>query len=134
MEVKGVFNEHEYIFTYNEQTGYYETNIEAPCVGGIYEANITVVDSLENIITTNLDVQVLKKEKQKRQTDEIIAYFLNKRTFEIKDVLTIQDYKITIDEETNATSVIDIMQRANTETGDFVFIKENDEVVYMRNN
>ena len=75
-----------------------------------------------------------KKEKQKRNTDEIIAYFLDKRTFELKDILALQDYEITIDEETNATSNITIMQRANAEANDFIFIKENDEIVYMRNN
>ena len=134
MEVTAIFNEQEYTFIYNEQTGYYEANIEAPDVGGIYKANITVVDNLSNTTTTSLDVQVLKKEKQKRNTDEIIAYFLDKRTFELKDILALQDYEITIDEETNATSNITIMQRANAEANDFIFIKENDEIVYMRNN
>lgn len=131
MQVKGIFNEEEYVFTYNEQTGYYETVVQAPDVGGIYKADIEIVDNLNNIINTSLEVQVLKKEKQKRKTDEIIAYFLDKKTFEIKDILVLQNYEITIDEETNATSIATIMQRPNAEARDFIFIKEDDEIVYM---
>lgn len=131
MYVLGRFNGQEYIFTYNEQTGYYETTIEAPEIGGIYETEIIVVDSLNNSITTSLDVQVLKKEEIKRNINEILAYFLDKKTFEIKDIIFLQDYEIIIDEETNATSTITIMQKPNIEADDFIFIKEEDEVVYI---
>ena len=32
------FNGHDYLATYNSQTGYYEVQIEAPETGGIYTA------------------------------------------------------------------------------------------------
>ncbi|MCI8486683.1 MAG: hypothetical protein HFJ20_06390, partial [Clostridia bacterium] len=38
------FNEENYLATYNEQTGYYEVDITAPSVGGIYNADITFTD------------------------------------------------------------------------------------------
>lgn len=130
MEVKAIFNEQQYSFTYNEQTGYYEADIMAPESGGIHQAEITVKDNLNNTINETLDVQVLKKEVLKREVKEAIAYFLDKRTFKIKDILALQDYDIAIDEETNATTIINLIKKPNAEADDIVFIKEA-EIIYI---
>ena len=41
MSVKATFNNIEYDLVYNEQSGFYEIEIEAPKTGGIYNAEIT---------------------------------------------------------------------------------------------
>jgi len=38
------FNGVDYIATYNQQTGYYELNLQAPEIGGIYTADISFND------------------------------------------------------------------------------------------
>ena len=55
-----------------------------------------------------------------------IAYFLDKNTFEIKDVVQVKDYQINLDEETNAKTNITVLDTANVADGDIVLIKEEE--------
>ena len=52
MSVRVTFNNKEYELIYNEQSGLYEIELEAPKIGGIYNAEITFTDSIENIETS----------------------------------------------------------------------------------
>lgn len=56
-----------------------------------------------------------------------IAYFLDKNSFEIKDVVEVQDYEINIDEETNSKTTISIVQVTSISDKDFIFLQENGE-------
>ena len=48
MSVKATFNNIEYDLVYNEQSGFYEIEIEAPKTGGIYNAEITFKENVSN--------------------------------------------------------------------------------------
>lgn len=48
MELRVTFNEEEYTLTYNSQSGYYEIELQAPNIGGIYDADIEFTDLFEN--------------------------------------------------------------------------------------
>ena len=60
-----------------------------------------------------------------------IAYFLDKNSFEIKDVVEVQDYEINIDEETNSKTTITIVQKTSISDKDFVFLKEDGEIKFI---
>ena len=59
------FNNENYIASYNEQTGYYEVDLTAPLVGGIYNVNIQFTDLLGQTYEETEVIQVLAKEKIK---------------------------------------------------------------------
>lgn len=59
------------------------------------------------------------------------CYFLDYHTFEIKDVKEIQDYETTIDEETNGKTTFSLVEKANADDKDYVFIKENGKFIYQ---
>lgn len=131
MGVKVEFNGVIYTLIYNKQSGYYEIELQAPEKGGIYELDVNYTDILGEIYNEVSRLQVLTKIKDKVITDKVIAYFLDFFTFEIKDVVELQDYELNIDEETNAKSTITVMQKPNAGDRDFIFINENDEITYM---
>lgn len=60
-----------------------------------------------------------------------IAYFLDKNTFEIKEVAQIKDFQIDLDEETNAKTSIEIIKNLNIQDKDIVLIKEKEATVYI---
>ena len=60
-----------------------------------------------------------------------MAYFLDKNTLKIKDIMTFFDYEINIDEETNANTIISIQKEANIKNGDFVFLKRDNVLDYV---
>ena len=60
-----------------------------------------------------------------------IAYFLDKSTFEIKDVIQIKDYQINLDEETNAKTTISILQKPKAKDQDIVIIKEGKHTKFI---
>ena len=63
MSVKATFNNKEYELIYNEQSGFYEIELEAPKTGGIYNAEITYKDLIENTETSTKKIQIWAKEK-----------------------------------------------------------------------
>lgn len=131
MEILIEFNDNNYTAIYNEDSGYFEVELIAPSIGGIYNINITGVDALGNKIVSLKKLQVLTIIEEKVTTDKVVAYFLDRFTFEIKDVVDLQDYQINIDEETNANSNLTVLKKLNAGDGDFVFINENDNISYM---
>ncbi len=124
------FNEKNYIAKYNEQTGYYEVNLEAPEIGGIYEADITYTDLFGQSYEDTQVIQILAKEKIKIETNIVTMWIFDYRDFKVKDIVEISDYEINIDEETNANSIIKVLKKTDAKSKDIVMIKKNNEVVY----
>lgn len=124
------FNEQDYIATYNEQTGYYEVNLQAPQVGGIYEANIEFTDLFGQSYEDTQVIQVLAQEEIKLETNEILMWIFDFRDFTIKDIVELSDYEINIDEETNITSLARVLKKTTAEAQDIIFIKKNGKIVY----
>lgn len=124
------FNNQNYTATYNEQTGYYEVNLQAPLVGGIYKANINYTDLIGQTYEEEKDIQVLVKEKLKIETNKVFMWIFDFRNFTLKDIVELPDYDINIDEETNSNSIIKILKKTEAKAPDIVFIKKNGEIIY----
>ena len=124
------FNKQDYIATYNEQTGYYEVNLQAPQVGGIYEADIEFIDLFGQSYEDTQVIQVLAQEEIKIETNEILMWIFDFRDFTIKDIVELSDYEINIDEETNKTSLARVLKKTTAEAQDIIFIKKNGKIVY----
>ncbi len=124
------FNEQDYIATYNKQTGYYEVNLQAPQVGGIYEANVKFTDLFGQSYEETQVIQVLAQEEIKLETNEILMWIFDFRDFTIKDIVELSDYEINIDEETNITSLAKVLKKTTAEAQDIIFIKRNGKIVY----
>lgn len=60
-----------------------------------------------------------------------IAYFLDQNTFEISDIIQIQDYQVNLDEETNAKTIFTILKKPKAKDKDFVFIIENGKTKFQ---
>lgn len=124
------FNNENYIASYNEQTGYYEVDLTAPLVGGIYNANIKFKDLLWQTYEETKVIQVLAKEKIKIETNKVFMWIFDHKEFGVKDIVEISDYEINIDEETNANTIIKVLKKTTAKAKDIVAVKKNNEVVY----
>lgn len=124
------FNEQDYSALYNEQTGYYELELTAPMTGGIYEAEITYLDSIGETATAVQEVQVWSKEEIKIETNKIFMWIFDYYDFSVKDIVEISDYEINIDEETNANSIIKVLKQTDAKARDVIAVKKNNSVVY----
>lgn len=124
------FNEKNYLATYNEQTGYYEVEIIAPAVGGIYNADITFTDLAGRTYEDTQKVQVFTKEKIKIETNKVFVWIFDYKNFKVKDIVEIADYEICIDEETNATTLLKILKKTNAKARDIIVVKKNNEIVF----
>lgn len=131
MEVKASFNDKEYTLIFNKQSGFYEAEIEAPRVGGIYNAQITFKDLLNNEEKSNKKIQILAKEQKINKSEETIVYFLDKNDLEIKDVIEFENYEYVIDEETNKKTIFKVMKKINAENGDIVILQRNANIDYI---
>lgn len=60
-----------------------------------------------------------------------IAYFLDKNTFEIKDVVQIQNYQINLDEETNSKTSTTLISSLNAKDKDIILVKEREKNVFI---
>lgn len=65
MSVKVTFNNKEYDLIYNEQTGLYEIELEAPEIGGVYNAEVKFEDLIKNTETSTKKIQIWAKEKKR---------------------------------------------------------------------
>ena len=81
------FNGQNYIAKYNEQTGYYEVELESPETGGIYEADITFTDLLGQSYEETQVVQILAREKIKIETNIVTMWIFDYRDFKVKDIV-----------------------------------------------
>ncbi len=130
MSVKATFNNIEYDLVYNEQSGFYEIEIEAPKTGGIYNAEITFKDLIENTETSTKKIQIWAKEKNINVSQKTLVYFLSKTDLEIKDVIEFENYEYVIDEETNKNTIFNVMKKINAENGDIVVLQRNGKIDY----
>lgn len=124
------FNNENYIASYNEQTGYYEIDLTAPLVGGIYNANIKFTDLFGQTYEETEAIQVLAKEKIKIETNKVFMWIFDHKDFSVKDIVEISDYEINIDEETNANTIIKVLKKTIARAKDIIAVKKNNEVVY----
>lgn len=58
----------------------------------------------------------------------IFDYYAN--TLQVKDIVEISDYDITLDEETNAKSTINVLKKTTAKAKDIVAVKHNNDVIY----
>lgn len=129
--LKVTFDNEEYELIYNEQSGFYEIEIVAPKIGGIYNAEITFADLLKNIETSTKKIQIYAKEENTNVSKETLVYFLSKTDLEIKDIVEFENYEYEIDEETNKNTVFNIMKKINAENGDIVVLQRNGIIDYL---
>lgn len=131
MSVRVTFNNKEYELIYNEQSGLYEIELEAPKNGGVYNAEISFKDSIENIETSIKKIQIWAKEKNTNISQETLVYFLDKTDLEIKDVIEFENYEYVIDEETNQKTIFNVMKKVNAENGDIVVLQRHGKIDYL---
>lgn len=124
------FNGTEYEVNYNPQSGYYELELTAPQTGGIYNADISFTDILGNEYTDDLDIQIFEKEVIKFNLNKEFIWIFDGYDFSVKDIVEIFDYEIIIDEETNGTSVINILKKTNAKAKDIIVVKKENELIY----
>lgn len=124
------FNEQDYLAVYNEQTGYYETNLIAPEIGGIYNTDIRFTDFVGEVCEETKAIQVWAKEQIKIETNKVFMWIFDYKDFSVKDIVEISDYEINIDEETNASTSIKVLKKTTSKARDIVAIKKNNEVVF----
>ena len=131
MNVKTTFDKKIYELTYNEQSGFYEVELEAPETGGIYNAEVSFIDLIDNTETYAKKIQIWAKAKIDNTIQGTLVYFLSKTDLSIKDVLEFEDYEYVIDEETNKNTIFNIVQEVNAENGDIVILQRNGKVDYI---
>ena len=124
------FNNQNYIATYNPQSGYYELELQAPDVGGVYTADINFTDLYGQEYEDSVAIQIWAKEKIKIETNKMFMWIFDFKDFTVKDIVEISNYEINIDEETNANTIINVLKKTAAKSKDIVAIKKNNEVVY----
>ena len=119
-----------YTLIYNTQTDYYEIEVVAPEEPGLHKVEIEY--TVSGLISTDtIDLIVLAKENVKIRSHEIIAYFLNKTNFEIKDVAQLTISEINQDMETNGNSIFYSPKKLLIEENDYIYLKENDQQLFL---
>ena len=124
------FNNENYIMSYNNQTGYFELELQAPDIGGIYNAEISFTDLYEQLYQATVPVQVWAKEPIVIETNKVFMWIFDFYDFSVKDIVEIANYEINIDEETNANTIINVLKKTTAKARDLVAIKKNNEVIY----
>ena len=118
------FNRENYIAKYNTQTGFFEIDINAPEIGGMYEAEVIYKDFAEQISKESKYIQILAKEKLKIETDYVFMWIFDYKDLTVKDILELSEYTINIDEQTNGKSTIKANRNRNVKKKDIVYIKK----------
>ena len=121
--MKIIYNNKEYEAVYNKQTGYYEIELAAPNTGGIYNIDAEFTDILNQTTKERKEIQVLAKEKNKIKSNITLMWIFDSVNFKIKDIIELSDYEITIDEETNANTTVDVLKKTKAQADDIVVIK-----------
>lgn len=130
METQVKFNGQDYIAIYNKQTGYYEIELTAPDVGGIYPAEIKFNDLFDERYEDSINIQILIKERLKLETNKNFIWIFDYKDFSVKEIIELSDYELNIDEETNANSIIKILKKTSAKSNDIVIFKKNNEILY----
>lgn len=124
------FNNQDYNLIYNSQSGYYEIDLQAPEIGGVYDIDITFRDIFGQIYTDEAVIQVLAKEAIKIEQNKVFMWIFDYFTFKVKDIVELSNYEINIDEETNANTILDVLKKTTAKARDIVAVKKNNEVIY----
>ena len=124
------FNNKDYTLIYNEETGYYEIDLEAPEKAGAYPIDITLTEEDGNIRRDKIDVQVQNPKILELAQEKVFMWIWDGRNFSVKDIVEISDYEIVMDEETNANSIVNVLKKTKASADDIVAIKKNNEIVY----
>ena len=124
------FNNENYVMNYNNQTGYYELELQAPDVGGIYVADVNFTDLYGDLYQASVPVQIWAKEPIVIETNKVFMWIFDFYDFSVKDIVEIANYEINIDEETNANTIINLLKKTTAKSKDIVAIKKNNEVIY----
>lgn len=124
------FNDNSYNVNFNDQSGYYELELTAPTIGGIYNAEIHFTDLLLKEHTSNQPIQIFAKEPIVLEMNKVFMWIFDAIDFKVKDIVELSNYEINIDEETNASSLINVLKKTTAKEEDIVAIKKNNEVVY----
>lgn len=119
-----------YELIYNESSGYYEVELQAPDKTGIFPIELEYEDSIHTIYRDDLNIQVLKRQPIKLNIKKVFMWIFNYRDFSVKDIVELANYEINIDEETNETSIIDVLKKTTAKARDIVAIKKNNEFIY----
>lgn len=123
------FNNQTYEATYNEQTGYWEADIDGVSgEGGLYE----LVISGKTFSDYTYKFNIYKKQTDiKFKTNSDFIWIFDKRDGSIKELLEVFDYDITIDEETNGNSQFVLMKDTlNADSGDLIVFNHNGNIEY----
>lgn len=113
-------------------------------LGGIFVATATYHDYINDVdITKSQDIQIFTKEAIKLEQGKTFLWIFDKNYANIqgegiesyfglmlKDIVEIDDYEITIDEETNGTSTFEVLKNTGAESGDIVCFKKDEDVLY----
>ena len=129
-EVLITFNGQNYLANYNEQSAYYELEITAPKTGGIYYIDIKYTDLFEQIYEESAVIQIFAKEEIIIETNKVFMWIFDYYDFTVKDIIELADYTISIDEETNSPSTINVLKKTNAKSNDIVMIKKNNKIIY----
>lgn len=129
-ELTITFNNQDYTLTYNKQTNYYEIELTAPVTGGIYEIEATFTDLFNEEYENSQIIQVLATQKIELDMTKMFMWIFDHQDFSIKDIVEIADYEISIDEETNANSIIRVLKDTGAKARDLIVIKRSNENVY----
>ena len=124
------FNNKDYTLIYNEQSGYYEIDLQAPNLGGVYDIDITFRDIFGKIYTDEATIQVLAKEPIRIEQNKVFMWIFDYFTFKVKDIVELSDYEINIDEETNSNTIIDVLKKTTAKARDIIVIKKNNKIIY----
>ena len=127
--VKIILDEQEYELIYNEQNDMYELTLTAPIQTGVHNIEVLYSSSDESAIA-DIDLVVLK-EVVEETTEETVAYFLDKMSFEILDVAQLEIEEINRDLETNGNSLFTSFRELEIEEGDFIYLKKNDKISFL---
>ena len=127
--VKIILDEQEYELIYNEQNDMYELTLTAPMQTGVHNIEVLYSSNDESAID-DIDLIVLK-EIVEETTEETVAYFLDKMSFEILDVAQLEIEEINRDLETNGNSLFTSFRELEIEEGDFIYLKKNDKISFL---
>lgn len=128
MKIK--YNGKEYDAKYNEQTGYYEINLTAPDTGGIYNIEAEFIDLFEQKYTEQKAIQIFAQEKIKSNNEATFMWVFDGDDFSIKGIVELSNYEISIDEETNANTIVNVLKNIQAKEDDIVAVKKENEVIY----
>lgn len=113
-----------YNLVFNTASGYWEYETTAPEDGGVYNVVANFTDIYARSFENSVKMQVLQRIVETNVIQNNLAYFLDSNDLEIKDVKEFTNtYDFKIDEETNANSFINVIERPNVENGDIIYIK-----------